>query len=313
MADHTKAEAHLLRHDEPAPRRSCASTSAPAAARCVLEDGHQRPHDHALRQRRAHAAALDAPDPGDARGPGDAQRAERDVRRRRWPTRWASSSRTSATACARSTRTFFQAPGRMNVFDEHPVQGDPRLRPQPGGGAGDGRAGRAARRARAAASCVLAAPGRPPRRGHRARWRAIAAARTSTTSSCERDDDLRGREPRRGAQLMRGRRCSRPASRASGSRSSRRAGGGRRGARAWRSPATCCSSSPTTSPAAGSRSSISAAIRRLRHLKLRSRSEHPSHPTSCRRSRSSPSCRRRAALVRDERGVRLARDPEEAD
>ena len=31
-------------------------------------------------------------------------------------------SRTSVTACRRSTRPFFQAPGRMNVFDGHPFK-----------------------------------------------------------------------------------------------------------------------------------------------------------------------------------------------
>ena len=41
----------------------------------------QRSDDHDLRSWRAHSAALDAPDPGDARGPRDLQRAERDVRR----------------------------------------------------------------------------------------------------------------------------------------------------------------------------------------------------------------------------------------
>ena len=88
----------------------------------VLETGDQRPDDHDLRPRRPHPAALDAPDPGDARGPGDAQRAERDVRRRDGVHAWASSSRTSATGSAPSTPRSSRRPGRMNVFDEHPFK-----------------------------------------------------------------------------------------------------------------------------------------------------------------------------------------------
>ena len=42
--------------------------------------GHQRPHDHAVRQGQPHPADVDPPDPGDARRPRPAQRAERDVR-----------------------------------------------------------------------------------------------------------------------------------------------------------------------------------------------------------------------------------------
>ena len=70
----------------------------------VLEAGHQRPHDHASTTTGAHIPLLWTHlDPRHARGPGAAQRAERDVRRRRWRSAWASSSRTSATACAPST------------------------------------------------------------------------------------------------------------------------------------------------------------------------------------------------------------------
>ena len=66
--------------------------------------GHQRPDDHDLRSRRPHSAALDPPHPGDARGPGAAQRAERDVRRGDGLQHGRSSSRTSATGSAPSTR-----------------------------------------------------------------------------------------------------------------------------------------------------------------------------------------------------------------
>ena len=40
----------------------------------------------------------------------------------RSPSRSTSSSTRSARRCAPSTRTFFQAPGRMNVYDEHPFK-----------------------------------------------------------------------------------------------------------------------------------------------------------------------------------------------
>ena len=63
----------------------------------------QRPDDHALRQGRPHPAAVDAPDPGHAGRPRDAQRAERDVRRGHGLLAWASSSTPSARACAPST------------------------------------------------------------------------------------------------------------------------------------------------------------------------------------------------------------------
>ena len=41
--------------------------------------------------------------------------------------------------------TFFQAPGRMNIYNEHPVQGHPRLRTQPRGGPRDVRSRRSFR------------------------------------------------------------------------------------------------------------------------------------------------------------------------
>ena len=60
--------------------------------------------------------------------------------------------------------TFFQAPGRMNVFNEHPFKVRVRLRPQRARGRGDGRAGAAARRHRAAHRGRRRAR-RPSRRG----------------------------------------------------------------------------------------------------------------------------------------------------
>jgi cyanophycin synthetase len=87
--------------------------------------------------------------------------------------------------------TFFQVPGRMNVFDEHPVQGDLRLRPQRargrrdgGPGAAPGRAGPAHRRA--------GRTGRSPRRGHRRDRRGHRGKFDHYI--CRRDDSLRGRD-----------------------------------------------------------------------------------------------------------------------
>ena len=166
MADHTEAKhicyvtmnprtrAGARAHPRRRPRRS-RSRRASTASMITLYDNGQ-----------PHPAALDAPDPGDARGQGAAQRAERDVRRGDGVHAWASSSRTSATACAPSTPRSSRRPGRMNVFDEHPfkvildyghnaaaVRGD--VRPRRSGSTCSGRR-----------IVVLAGPGRPPRRGH---------------------------------------------------------------------------------------------------------------------------------------------------
>ena len=246
MADHTDGQAHLLRHDEPDGTSWCASTSAPAAAACVLEAGHQRPDDHALRHGRPHPAAVDAPDPGDARGPRAAQRAERDVRRGDGVHAWASSSRTSARACAPSTPRSSRRPGRMNVFDEHPFKVHPRLRPQRRRGGGDGRPGAAARRQRPPHRACWPAPGdrrdediarRSPHRG----------AAPSTTTSCRRDDDAaRPRSPTR-CRSMHARRAA--AARGVPAEQHQvipdEQAGDRRRAAHGRSPATCCWSSPT--------------------------------------------------------------------
>ena len=126
--------------------------------------------------------------------------------------------------------TFFQAPGRMNVFDEHPVQGDPRLRPQPGRGAGDVRPRRAARGAAGARIVRAGRAGRPPRRGHRARSRASRPG-ASTTTSCRRDDDPRGRGAGRGAEAAARRSCSRTGVPARADRGDPRRAGGHRARR----------------------------------------------------------------------------------
>ena len=93
--------------------------------------------------------------------------------------------------------TFFQAPGRMNIFDEHPFKVILDYGHNPAaveamcqlverlevGGPPDLRAGRARR---------------PARRGHR-RHRPDRGRARSTATSCRRDDALRGRGAGRGA------------------------------------------------------------------------------------------------------------------
>ena len=81
MAALHRGEEHLLRDHESAPHAG-ARAHPRGRARLRARGRRQRPDDDAVRSRRPHSAALDPPDSGDARGPGDAQRAERDVRRR---------------------------------------------------------------------------------------------------------------------------------------------------------------------------------------------------------------------------------------
>ncbi len=61
-------------------------------------------------------------DPRDARRPGHRTTCRTPCSPPQWPSAWASRSTTSGTDCARSTATFFQVPGRMNVFEDHPFQ-----------------------------------------------------------------------------------------------------------------------------------------------------------------------------------------------
>ena len=85
--------------------------------------------------RQPHPAALDAPDPGDARRPRAAQRAERDVRRGDGVLAGHQARGRSATGLRTFDTTFFQAPGPDERVRRAPVQGDPRLRPQRARGA----------------------------------------------------------------------------------------------------------------------------------------------------------------------------------
>ncbi len=102
MADYTKAE-HVC-YVTMNPRHPLVREHIRAGGRAVvLEEGINGQMITLYDQRRAHPAALDPPDPGDARGQGAAQRAERDVRRRHGLQHGRRASTTSATACAPST------------------------------------------------------------------------------------------------------------------------------------------------------------------------------------------------------------------
>ncbi len=98
-----RGQAPLLRDDGPDARAGGRAHQGRRARRGARV-GDQGPDDHHLRSRRPHPAALDPSDPGDARGPGAAQRAERDVRGGDGVQHGRSSSRTSATGSAPSTR-----------------------------------------------------------------------------------------------------------------------------------------------------------------------------------------------------------------
>ena len=180
---------HLLRHHEPPPRAGARAhpRGRPGGG---AGGGDQRPHDHPLRPRHPHPAAVDPPDPGDARGPGAAQRPERDVRRRHrlQPGRGAGGH---PPRPAHLRHHLLPGAGPAQRLRRAPLQGDPRLRPQRGGGQGDGRPGRAPAAERAGGSSSSPPP-------------ATAATRTSAPSPracaghfdryvCRRDDNPRGR------------------------------------------------------------------------------------------------------------------------
>ena len=158
--------------------------------------------------------------------------------------------------------TFFQAPGRMNVYDEHPfkvlfdyghnahavaVMADLAQRLDCTG-----------RRI-----VVLAGPGRPARRGPRGD-RAGRRPDGFDHYVCRRDDGLRGRAPDEVPRIIaaalreqrRARRRRSPSSPTSRRRSTPRC--------AWAGRATCCWSSPTRWCARGSRSPSSSRTARWR-------------------------------------------------
>ena len=121
MADYTKAK-HLC-YVTMNPRHPLVREHIRAGARAVvLEDGLNG-QQIVLYDNGRHIPLLWTHlIPATHGGPGAAQRAERHVRRGRSPTAWARSSTTSATGLRTFDTSFFQAPGRMNVFNEHPFK-----------------------------------------------------------------------------------------------------------------------------------------------------------------------------------------------
>ena len=197
--------------------------------------------------------------------------------------------------------TFFQAPGRMNVFDEHPLQGDPRLRPQPGRGRGDVPAGRAARGRRAGGSWCW--PRRATGGTRTSREIGRIAAGQFDRYICRRDDSAAGPAAATRCPSCCGRRC-------------------------WRTgvPAEQILVIPDEQEAVDAalreaqRGRPAADLRRRDHPELeadhplppRRRAARAAEPPARPRARKSPPPGPRAELpdaeqlVRDERGVRLA-------
>ena len=265
-------------------------------ARRGARGGDQRPDDHDLRSRRPHPAALDPPDPGDARGPGAAQRAERDVRGGDGVQHGGQAGGHPARA-PHLRHHVLPGAGPDERLRRASVQGDPRLRPQPGRGRGDVRAGRAARGERAAASACW------PRRATgatRTSARSAGSRRAASTTTSAAATTSCAAASRTRCRTCCARRCSRTACRPS---------------RSW--------SSPT------SRQAVDAALREaqpgdlLLHLRRRDHPEleagHPVPPRGAGAAgRPAPRVAARAALRRPGAGAggpptgvreRLARRP----
>ena len=193
-------------------------------ARVRARGGRQRPDDHPLRQERPHTAAVDSPDPGDARGARHAQRAERDVRRGDGVlARHQAGGDPPGPAHLRLH--VLPGPGTHERLQRASLQGAVRLRAQRARGRGHGRPGAAARRP-GPAHRGAGRSRRPPRRGSR-RHRA------------------RGGRPLRPLHLP----ARRQPARAQGRRGAAHPGGGtarRRRGRARRSPSFPTSRRPST-------------------------------------------------------------------
>jgi cyanophycin synthetase len=200
--------------------------------------------------------------------------------------------------------TFFQSPGRLNVYDKHPFKVILDYAHNP---------------AAVKMVCdvvdrydiggrkivVLTMPG--DRRDEDIMEVASIAAGHFDHYICRRDDNLRGREAGRGTASCCAGRCSMPACPTSRFRWSK--GGGRPTSRHWRWPgaATWCSSWRTTSRDPGSRSSTSSPVR---GRVSSSRSEQPVEiPEEFFGDFSSLD--EDIELIRDERGVRIARESDD--
>ncbi len=207
---------------------------------CALEAGVNGQMITLYDQRQPHPAGVDAPDPGDARRPRAAQRAERDVRRGDGVLA-RHQARRDPPGPAHLRHHVLPGAGPHERVQRASVQGAVRLRPQRARGRRDGRPRAAARRdAGDASSCSPA--------------RATAATRTCVAIAdavagrfdhyiCRRDDSLRGRAPTkcRGCRPRSCRRVACPAAAISVIPDEQEAIDA---ALAWASRATCCWSSP---------------------------------------------------------------------
>ena len=186
---------------------------------------------------RADPAAVDAPDPGDARRARAAQRAERDVRRRDRATRWASRSTNIRQGLRTFDTDFFQTPGPDERLQRASVPGASSTTATTRPRSAPWRPGRALHRC-AGADRRARRAGRPPRRGHRAiggdRRRPLRPLHLPARRQPARPRGRRGAEAARGG-----------AARARGPARADHADGGRAGRGAgerwsWPSPTTCC-------------------------------------------------------------------------
>ena len=176
----------------------------------------------------------------------------------RSPTAWGS-AREHPAGAAHLHHRFLPGPGAAQLLQRASVPGAARLRPQRPRHGRHGADRARARRPRPAHRRDRR-PRRPPRRGHPRLGR--RPRRPPSTHPVREDDDLRGREPGEVAALLppgaaRGRRPGRadrprglPRRRTPSCAPSR-----------WPAPATSWSSSATSSPASGSRSSTSSPSR----------------------------------------------------
>ena len=178
-------------------------------------------------KRRPHSAAVDAPDPGDARGARDAQRAERDVRRGDGLLA-RHQARRDPPGAAHLRLHLLPGAGPHERVRRAPVQGaSSTTATTPHAVGSDGGSRRAPRRAPAGASCVLAGPG--DRRDEDLVAIAAAVAGRSTTTSAAATT-ICAAAARTKCRASRRRRCVSAAFRGVASRHPRRAGGDRRGA-----------------------------------------------------------------------------------
>jgi cyanophycin synthetase len=183
MADYTEAKRIGYVTMNPKPRAGAPAHPRGRPQRCA-RGGHQRRHDHDLRQGHPHPAALDPPDPRHHRGQGG-----HNVQNAMFAALMAYAMGVKVENIRHGLRTFdttyFQAPGRLNVFDELPFKvildyghNPAAVRAMASFVSKPRRQGPADLRARG--------PRRSPRRGHPSDRQDRRRLPPSTTSSCAR-------------------------------------------------------------------------------------------------------------------------------